>query len=79
MTPNTSKKPVYRPVYSLSCQDTTPRLNRTERRAPGLAKRIRRMWYHLTEDVGMVLILVAIVTACGLAWVGLDAFLWHLR
>lgn len=79
MTPNASKKPVYRPVYSLNCQDTTPRLNRTERRAPGLAKRIRRVWYHLVEDVSAFVLFVALLTLCALAWVGLDVFLNHFR
>lgn len=53
-----------RPLYKTKAQDTTPRGTKLDRRT----RRLRRLMWHVKDDLGLLLIIVAVFVAGVLMW-----------
>jgi hypothetical protein len=61
---------VLRPFYTSKADNQPSHRPGRDRRATGILMRLRRFWWHWSEDIGMFLWMIAIVMmAAGTIWI----------
>jgi hypothetical protein len=57
-----------KPFYATNAKDTTPHRTGIDRRSTGILKRLRRIWWHWSDSLGLFLWLVAALLVSVMAW-----------